>query len=394
MKTTRRKLLKTGLFTVGGLTMAPHLSFSEQWRRPVILDQAGNALYSPFFKEYLYRPFEEPKSIRAKLNANENPYGPSPKAVSAHQQGTLKGNRYAWKELFGLMDKIAVKEGVERRNVMMGPGSSDLLEKTGMVLFLNGGNVVSAEPSYMSLIRVAEATGARWKGIPLKTDWSHDLDAMEAAIDSNTKLVYICNPNNPTGTITSTEKLKDFCSRVSEKVPVFVDEAYLEFLDDSQSKSMVSLVAEGKNVIVARTFSKIHGMAGLRVGYVVAKESTLKEIQKITRAGMGISYPSIMAASASLDDLDFQKKSQKLTSEARAYVYEGLERMGFDYLESHTSFILFPIEMEGKRFLKKMQSQQVAVRSFEINDRNWCRVSMGTLEEMKLFIDALGVVLS
>ncbi|MEM8567025.1 MAG: histidinol-phosphate transaminase [Bacteroidota bacterium] len=394
MKTTRRKLLKTGLFTVGGLTVAPHLSFSEQWRQPVTLDRAGNVLYSPFFKEFLHRPFEEPKSILAKLNANENPYGPSPKAVSAHQQGIFKGNRYAWKELFTLMDQIAMKEGVERKNVMMGPGSSDLLEKTGMVLFLNGGNVVSADPSYMSLVRVAEATGASWKGIPLKKDWSHDLEAMADAIDSDTKLVYICNPNNPTGTITPTEKLKDFCLRVSEKVPVFIDEAYLEFLPESESKSMVSLVAEGKNVIVARTFSKIHGMAGLRVGYVVAQETTLQEIQKITRSGMGISYPSVMAASASLNDVDFQQKSQKLNSEARAYLYKSLDSLGFEYLKSHTSFVLFPIEMEGKSFLKKMQSQHVAVRAFEINDRNWCRVSMGTLDEMKLFIEALSSVLS
>ncbi len=113
------------------------------------------------------------------------------------------------------MEKIAAKEGVEAKNIMMAPGSSGLLEKTGMVLFLEGGNVVSADPSYMSLIRVAEATGASWKGVPLKADWSHDLDGIEMTIDCDTKLVYICNPNNPTGTTTQAEALRDFCSRVS-----------------------------------------------------------------------------------------------------------------------------------------------------------------------------------
>ncbi|MEM6360569.1 MAG: histidinol-phosphate transaminase [Bacteroidota bacterium] len=394
MNTTRRNWLKTGLLTMGGLTVAPHLSLSESWRHSVPLDRSGNALYSPFFKEYLDDPFTEPKGILAKLNANENPYGPSPKAVQALKDGAVKGNRYAWKELFALVEKIAKKEGVDPKNVIMGPGSSDLLEKTGMVLFLEGGNVVSADPSYMSLVRVAEATGASWKGVPLKSDWSHDLNAMEKAIDENTKLVYICNPNNPTGSLTATAELRDFCARVSEKVPVFVDEAYLEFLDNSQKQSMVSLVAEGKNVIIARTFSKIHGMAGIRVGYIVAKEETLQQIQKITRAGMGISYPSVMAALASMEDVTFQEKSKKLNSQSRNYVCTELKKMGFDYVKSHTSFVLFPIEMEGKAFLKKMKSQQVAVRAFEINKKNWCRVSMGTMEEMKIFVSALGSVLS
>lgn len=394
MKSSRRQLLKTGLLSVGGLTLVPHLGISESWRTRPALDASGKALYSPFFKEYIEQPFAEPKEILAKLNANENPHGPSPKAVKALQEGAVKGNRYAWQEMFSLINKIAEKEGVEAKNIMMGPGSSDLLEKTGVVLFLDGGNIVSADPAYMSMIRVAEATGASWKGVPLKKDWSHDLAAMEKAIDKDTKLVYICNPNNPTGSLTDANELEDFCRRVSDKAPVFVDEAYLEFLEEDERKSMVSLVAEGKNVIVARTFSKVHGMAGVRVGYVVAQEETLNNIQSITRAGMGISYPSIMAASASLDDVEFQTKSRKLNTEARAYVCEELAKMGFDYVPSYTSFVLFPIEMEGKSFLEKMRLQQVAVRAFDIMDRNWCRVSIGTMDEMKLFVSALGTVLS
>ena len=291
------------------------------------------------------------------------------------------------------MDKIADFEGVSAKNIMMGPGSSDLLEKTAMVLFMNGGNVVSADPAYMSLIRVAEAAGGTWKPVPLKSDWSHDLDAMEAAIDEETKLVYICNPNNPTGTITNSKELLDFCSRVSEKVPVFVDEAYLWFLDDAEKHSMVSLINEGKDVIIARTFSKIHGMAGLRVGYAVAQEATLDSLQRITRAGMGISYSSVYAAMAAMDDADFIEKSRTLNAEARTYVYETLQSKGFEPVASHTSFMIFPIEMEGKEFLNKMRAQSVGVRAFNFMGKNWCRVSMGTLEEMKLFTAAIDKVL-
>jgi len=276
----------------------------------------------------------------------------------------------------------------------MGPGSSDLLEKTAMVFFQNGGNIVSADPAYMSLIKVAEATGATWKPIKLKDDWSHDLPAMEAAIDADTKLVYICNPNNPTGSMTDHEELLDFCSRVSEKVPIFIDEAYLGFLDDAAKKSMVSLINEGKNVMIARTFSKIQGMAGLRVGYMVAQPETLAIIQKITRGGMGISLPSVHAAMASMDDIEFSNKTRKLNSECREYVYSVLDGMGYSYVPSSTSFIIFPIEMEGKAFLEKMTAEGVGVRAFNIMDRNWCRVSMGTMEEMKLFGAALQKVLA
>ena len=207
---------------------------------------------------------------------------------------------------------------------------------------MNGGNIVSADPSYMSMMNVAKSVGAEWKGVPLKKDWSHDLDAMEAAIDKDTKLVYICNPNNPTGTITSYKALKDFCSRVSERVPIFIDEAYLEFVDGPDGKSMVSLLAEKKNVIVARTFSKIHGMAGLRVGYVAALPSTLEQIQKITRGGMGITVTSIDAAIASFKDVEFQELSKKRNKEARDFTYKKLQDLGYEPVASQTSFMIFP----------------------------------------------------
>ena len=388
----RRTWLKTSTLTAGGLLAAPYLGFSKNTALPLELDIYGNAIYSPFFKEYLLDDYREFPALEAKLNANENPYGPSPMAVEAFKSAATGGNRYAWKELFQLVDKIAAFEGVAFDNVMMGPGSSDLLEKFAMVLFNEGGNVVSADPAYMSLIRVAEACGGTWKPVPLK-NWSHDLPAMEAAIDIDTKLVYICNPNNPTGTITDSTELLEFCSRVSEKVPVFVDEAYLWFLDEGAKHSMVKLVAEGKNIIVARTFSKIHGMAGLRVGYGIAQKEMIDKIQQITRGGMGISYPSVFAAMAAMDDTEFIDKSRTLNAEARAYTFSTLKDMGFKPVPSHTSFMIFPIQMEGKEFLTQMTEQKVGVRAFEFMGKKWCRVSMGTIDEMKLFTSAIEKVL-
>ncbi|WP_108422431.1 pyridoxal phosphate-dependent aminotransferase [Flagellimonas amoyensis] len=396
METTninRRDWIRKSMLTAGGAMALPYFGLAESPRAPLQLDAKGNAIYTPFFKEYLPNMESGMPDLVAKLNANENPYGPSPMALEAFKNSAAGGNRYAWKELFQLVGKIADFEGVQGKNIMMGPGSSDLLEKTAMVLFMNGGNIVSADPAYMSLINVAESVGATWKPVPLKDDWSHDLKAMEEAIDADTKLVYICNPNNPTGTITEHQELVDFCSRVSEKVPVFVDEAYLWFLEDNAKKSMVSLINEGKDVIIARTFSKIHGMAGLRVGYIVAQESTLNKLQNITRGGMGISYPSVYAAIAAMDDSAFIDKSRTLNAECREYVYKSLDQMGIEYVPSYTSFLIFPIEMEGKEFLQKMTELQVGVRAFEFMGKNWCRVSMGTMDEMKMFTAALNKVL-
>ena len=388
----RRNLLKSSLLTIGGMALAPHISMGAFARSSFTLDSQNRLYYSPLLREHFLDERPNVSAMMARLNANENPYGPSESTKKAVVDSVSGGNRYSWKELETLVDKIAKKEGVNPDHIMMGPGSSDLLEKVAIVLFMKGGNVVSADPTYMSLIRVAEATGATWKAIPCKSDWSHDLDAMEKAIDKDTKMVYICNPNNPVGSITAGKDLLDFCSRVSEKVPVFVDEAYLELAEGNGTESMVSLLSKNKNVIIARTFSKIMGMAGLRVGYAVAMPAFIDKIQKITRGGMGISHTSVLGAIASMEDVDFQTNTKKLNSECKQYVYENLTKMNYKYIPSYTNFIIFPIAMNGKDFLTKMTSKGIMVRAFDIQNKPWCRVSMGTMDEMKMFVKALGEV--
>jgi histidinol-phosphate aminotransferase len=394
MKNTisRRNLLKTSLMTISGMALAPHLSMGAFSSSSFNVDTQNRLYYSPLMREHFLDERPNVSAMMARLNANENPYGPPESTKKAVAESVSGGNRYSWKELATLVDKIAAKEGVSKEHIMMGPGSSDLLEKVALVLFAKGGNVVSADPTYMSLIKVAEATGATWKAIPCKSDWSFDLSAMEKAIDKDTKMVYICNPNNPIGSITSGKELLDFCSRVSEKVPVFVDEAYLEMVEGNGTQSMVSLLAQKKNVIITRTFSKIMGMAGLRVGYAVALPEMLDKIQKITRGGMGISHTSVLGAMASFEDKDFQAMTKKLNTECKEYLYENLTKMNYKYIPSYTNFVIFPIAMNGKDFLAKMTAKGVLVRSFDIQNKTWCRVSMGTMDEMKMFVKALGEV--
>ncbi len=384
-KLNRRNLLRKGLFTISGLGLAPHLIQGAFASTPMQIDAQNRIIYSPFVKEHFIKESFNLAAIKAKLNANENPYGPPMTAQKAIINSVGGGNRYAWKEMSDLIEKICKKEGVTPDHIMMGPGSSDLLEKVAIVLFMKGGNIVSADPTYMSLIKVAESVGATWKPVPCKSDWSHDLKAMEAAIDKDTKMVYICNPNNPTGSITAASELFDFCSRVSEKVPIFIDEAYLELAAGKGTESMVSLLSKKKNVIIARTFSKVMGMAGIRVGYIAALPSFIETIGKITRGGMGISLTSILGATAAIEDMEFQEMTIKLNAEVKEYTCGELEKMGYSYIPSFTNFILFPIKMDGKMMLKKMMDKGVGVRSFDIAGKTYCRVSLGTMEEMKLF---------
>jgi len=391
MKTTnlsRRQWLKRGTLTIGAMALIPH----EIWSNNVLAAQKEGRTFlynsNNYFNEFTPPVIKEENKLTI-LRSNENPYGPPPKSAKAFQDEVFKGNRYAWKTLNELKTKIAKKEGVDVNQILMGPGSSDILEKVAMVFFQEGGNVISADPSYMSLMVVAKSVGGQWKSYKLLANSEHDLDAMEAGVDENTKLVYICNPNNPTGSITNSKKLKEFCSRVSEKVPVFVDEAYIELSDNGLKDSMNSLVAEGKNVIVARTFSKIHGMAGLRIGYAIGKKETVDNINKITRGGMGITGPSIAAATTSLENQDFLDSVKTKIAAARIYTMKYLKENKFPHLPSQTNFIIFEIPMEGKEFLEKIYAKNVAVKSFKFWDKNWCRVSIGTMDEMKTFTNAM-----
>ncbi len=386
----RRRLLKSGLLSLGALAGLPYLSMGAFPGQELPIDENGQLWRSPGVREILPRLGEAAPSLLARLNANENPYGPSEAARKAVVESVVRGNRYPWKELSELAAKIAVKEGVTTAHIMMGPGSSDLLEKVALLQFMKGGNIISADPTFMSIVNVAEAVGAQWKAIPCKADWSHNLEAMEAAVDGDTRLVYICNPNNPTGAVTNADALLAFCARVSEKVPVFIDEAYMELVEGNATRSMIGLINQGKNIIIGRTFSKIMGLAGLRVGYIVAQPAFIASVGKITYGGMGVSYTSIYAATASMDDVGFQAMTREKNAAAKKWLYEKLAALGYkEYIPSHTNFVLFPINMKGKDFLDAMTAKGVGVRSFEIANRTWCRVSLGTMDEMKLFAAAL-----
>ncbi|MFC0654730.1 pyridoxal phosphate-dependent aminotransferase [Mongoliitalea lutea] len=380
---SRRAWLRTSAFGLGGISALSSLP----------LHGSTNLTNSSYKSLVLELPFMENFKIpmRARLLANENPFGPSPKAQKAIMESISQGNRYGHSDAQYLIEMIAEKEGVKPANIMLGPGSTDLLEKTAIALCRHGGNVISADPSYLSLVNTAKAVGANWKAVPLTADQSHDLTSIAQAIDSNTKLVYICNPNNPMGSVTDFEAVKTFCKANATKAPIFVDEAYLEFLDNPQEKSAVNLVAEGHDVIVARTFSKIHGMAGLRIGYMVATEERVKSVSDMVRSTMGLCITSLKGAIASFQDEGFIAECRALNKASREFTSEQIHQLGYQEIPSHTSFMIFPIRSKAETFSKTMVEQGVGIRMYAIDNKPWCRVSMGTMEEMNYFIEALKI---
>lgn len=380
----RRDWLKTSVLSLGSMSLLQGSLFAKSASSV----QAVGWNNTSMIKEII-TPLDNEIKMKARLSANENPFGPSTKVQKAIAESISLGNRYGHGDAAYLISMIAEKEGVKPENIMLGPGSTDLLEKTAIVLCKNGGNVVSADPTYMSLVNTAEKIGGSWKAVPLKADYSHDLPGMTSALDGETKLVYVCNPNNPMGAITEGSSLKEFCKTASKKAPIFVDEAYLEFMDKPEDNTMSGLVAEGYDVMVARTFSKIHGMAGLRVGYLVATEERIKSITSLVRGTMGLCVTSLKGAIASMQDEQFIVDCRKWNKESKEFTLEKVQSMGFEPITSHTSFMIFPIEQEGRPFSKKMMDQGIGIRVYSMYDTSWCRVSMGTMDEMKLFVDAL-----
>ncbi|WP_209331929.1 pyridoxal phosphate-dependent aminotransferase [Lunatimonas salinarum] len=336
---------------------------------------------------------KRPSDYYARLSSNENPFGPAASAKKALKAAIEDSFLYprAYRET--LLDTIAEVEGVDKSYILLGAGSSELLHATARVYGGKSSKVLSADPTYFSLVRSAESLGADWVKVPLTKELDHNLGAMESKVTKDISLLYMVNPNNPTGKIMTGTEIRSFCDLVSDKVPVFVDEAYIDYMKDPAGSTTVECVRKGKNIIVAKTFSKVHAFAGLRVGYCIAQPDVIKAL---TAEGPrnSLSGPSMAAAAASLTDAEFLKYSVKKNDEGKDYVYSELKKLGYDYIPSHTNFILFPIPMDGEDFRKKMMANQVSIKTALIDKQTYCRVSMGTLDDLGMFVDAFKKVAS
>jgi len=384
---SRRTLLKRGALLAGGLPFAASLLDPVQ-ASPVIVTPGEPAL--PYVEAWTEKTIalNAPVPLKARLFANENPFGPSDKAKKALMEALPTAYQYPFRSMSDLTDKIVQFEGIKQDNLMMAAGSTPLLMAAALCYSKPGGNVITGDPSYEDLPTRATRMGEKWVKVPLTADYRLDLVAMEKAIDANTGLVYICNPNNPTATVVDTAQLKAFVERVSKRVPVFVDEAYIDYLPDPQGTTLVPMANSMPNIIVARTFSKLYGFAGLRLGYVVTQPETIKDLSRYTEGFMSISATTLQAAIATYQDREYLDAALKKTIASKEYLYEVLKKEGYTYIPSSANFVLFPIKMEGKQFADEMMKRSVGVRFWKFNNQEWCRVSIGRMDEMEAFATA------
>ena len=387
-KTNRRQWLRNSALLTGGLTILPSL-FNKSAANSGVLKVPTNQFLTDVLTDIqAAEQFAITPKLKARLFANENPWGPSPASKNAIAEALATSYQYSFMNLPDLEKKITDFEGVGTDQILLDCGSSQLLLAAAMHFGKNGGTIITCDPTYDDLLRKASAHDANIVKVPLTADFKFDLDAIEATIDSKTSLVYIVNPNNPTGTALDATKLKAFCDRVSKKVPIFIDEAYIDYLPDPQANSLIENVKKGQNVIVARTFSKLYGFAGLRVGYIIAQPAMIKILGKYTDNGGNISAPTLAAAMVTFKEQPYCSEIIKNTQASKDYLYSVLKAEGYEYIPSVTNFVMFPIKMDGKKFADEMMKRSVGVRYWKMNGKDYCRISIGRMDEMEAFAKA------
>jgi histidinol-phosphate aminotransferase len=327
------------------------------------------------------------EAIPIRLRSNENPYGPSLAAKNAMTKNIAISNRYNWELTDKLISAIATKNNLVSENILLGAGSTEILDLVARFCSIDKGSFVLADPTYNYWTDTAEKLGLKKIAVPLTKDKQHDLSAMLQAIQPDTRMVYICNPNNPTGTLCERETLVNFINEATKKVIVLVDEAYIDF---TNQKSLANLVSENKNLIIAKTFSKIYGLAGARIGYGIAHAETIGKMSQLQSWSNGsISVASIASALASIKDEKFVSKTYLLNEKVKKYTIEQLERLKIKCVPSYSNFVYFSLENYTKDFFELLKSNNIIGTKIYEEEGKWSRITIGTMKEMQQFIKAL-----
>ena len=329
-----------------------------------------------------------------KLASNENPLGPSPKALAALREALERAHFYPDGGGWTLRNTIAEKLGLDRENVILGNGSNEIIEFIGHAFLRDGDEVVTARHAFAVYSLMAQLFGAKTIEIA-DPNYTHDLEGMLAAVGPRTRQLFIANPNNPTGTMVSQEEIDTFMSKVPEHVLVVFDEAYYEFLDNPPD--VLKYVREGRNVVVMRTFSKIQGLANLRIGYGLAPKNLADILQK-TRQPFNANGIAQAGATAGMLDDEHMQKTREITHEGRNYLQGQFDEMGLEYVPSVANFVLVKVGDGDKVFQELLRGGIIvrAMRSYKLPE--WIRVSIGTKEQNERFIadlkelDAAGLV--
>ena len=340
------------------------------------------------------RPIEEvarelgldPDSI-IKLASNENPLGPSRLGLAAMRHALKQVNLYPDGNAFYLKQKLAAKLGVTPANLILGNGSNEVIEMVGHALLAPGAEVVVSQYCFAVYPIVTALFGAQLVVVPAKNH-AHDLDAMLAAITPNTRIVFVANPNNPTGTTAGREELARFVNAVPANVLLALDEAYIEFLDEPLDLLPEIRSGAKPNLLLMRTFSKIYGLAGLRIGYGIGHPDFIAALEKI-RQPFNINSVAQVGALAALDDTKHVEKTRKINSRGLKLYARTFRKLGLEFIPSQANFILVRVG-DGQRVFGELQKLGVIVRpmgGYQLPE--WIRISIGTPKENKRCLEAL-----
>jgi len=325
-----------------------------------------------------------------KLASNENPLGPSPKALAAVRAALNAAHRYPDGGGFYLREALAKKLGFSREHLILGAGSNEIIEFLGHAFLDRGDEIVTSEHAFIVYKLVAAVFGARTIEVP-SPDLRHDLDGIIAAITPKTRLIFIANPNNPTGTLARQEEIDHFMERVPPEIVVVFDEAYFEYLDNPPDT--LRFVRAGRNVATLRTFSKIQGLANLRVGYAIARPELIQVLHK-TRQPFIVSGLAQIAALAGLEDDAHRRETKRITDEGRAYFQEELAAMNLQFVPSVANFVLVNVG-DGAKTFRALLERRIIVRALKgYNLAAWVRISVGTMEQNQRCIAALKEILA
>ena len=340
-----------------------------------------------------YNP--RPLSDIVKLSSNENPYGPSERVRNAIIDSFEDACRYPYEYILKLQNILAKKHNVSPESIVITGGSNEALRVTGLAVADQGGEIVAGQPTYLALMSYAEAWGGKINWVPVDSNKGYDLGEIEKNINGKTKMVFIANPNNPTGTLLEKSSLSNFCESASEKTLVFCDEAYYDYINEPDYPSMDYLVRQGKDIIISRTFSKVFGMAGLRIGYMVLKpdlaDKLFGEYSPYGRNKI-MAQTNVLAVAAAIEalkDKDFYTFSLRKANEEKDKIYKLLDYLGLKYVESSTNFVFFESKKHIDDLSKEMLAKGVRIGRPFPPFYDWCRISTGTSQEVDRFVNAM-----
>ena len=366
MSINRRDWLKTAFLGSAALTLSPLEFFANETPNFNLLKKDNETI---------------------RLCFNENPFGTSPKALETMQKSLSLSSRYDFKLADVLCEKIAGNNNVKKENILVSAGSSFLLELITKYVSLDKGHIIIPDPSFTIFAPIAEFLGMSKSVIELNNKKKIDLVKMKSSIQKDTKLIYICNPNNPTGDLLSRQEIENFIKSIPDNIIILVDEAYIEF---TTQRSLSDLVDVYKNLIVTRTFSKLYGFAGARLGYAIGHPKMIENLKKLQSwSGAEISVVTMAGAIAATDDQVFITKVLDNNQKVKDFTISEFNIRGIKTIPSSANFVYFSLEnYKGDYFKKLKEAKILGGKTYEEKGK-WTRISLGTIEEMRKYFDVI-----